>query len=91
LIRTQTTRRCAVRPPHCDGHRDRESYLPDQGRPDEADLCPYLHELSVGNHDEVTDDLSELRRARRKFADLAANALSPAATIRLIKQMAREL
>jgi transcriptional regulator with XRE-family HTH domain len=47
------------------------------------------HEKS--RHDEVTDDLSELRRARRKFADLAANALSPAATIRLIKQMAKEL
>ncbi|MGP3968011.1 helix-turn-helix domain-containing protein [Streptomyces sp. 6N223] len=47
------------------------------------------HEKS--RHDEVTDDLSELRRARRKFADLAANALDPAATIRLIKQIAKDL
>jgi hypothetical protein len=35
--------------------------------------------------------VSELRRARRKFADLASKALDPAATIKFIKRMVKEL
>jgi transcriptional regulator with XRE-family HTH domain len=42
-------------------------------------------------HEEFTDDMSELRRARRKFADLASKALDSAATIHLIKQIEEKL
>jgi transcriptional regulator with XRE-family HTH domain len=47
------------------------------------------HEKS--RHGEFTDDVGELRRARRKFADLKAHALDPAATINFIKQIVDEL
>jgi transcriptional regulator with XRE-family HTH domain len=47
------------------------------------------HEKS--RHEEFTDDPSELRRARRKFVDLATEALTPEATVDFIKKMAREL
>jgi transcriptional regulator with XRE-family HTH domain len=47
------------------------------------------HEKS--RHGEFTDDLGELRRARRKFADLAASAMDPGETTHFIKQMVKEL
>ncbi|MEO3749098.1 helix-turn-helix transcriptional regulator [Streptomyces sp. B6B3] len=57
---------------------------------------PGPDEPSVVQHEksrnaEFTDDVSELRRARRKFADLAANALDPTASVNLVKRMVDEL
>lgn len=41
--------------------------------------------------DDVTEEASEVRRMRRRYADLAECALSPAETVRLIERIEREL